>query len=56
MSGADARAVLETFYDKAKKDSPESAEPYIASGELALEKHDYALCLKRLAQPPMLAR
>src|SRR5687767_8211941 len=41
-AGADARQVLELFYDQAKKDSPTAVEPYIASGELALEKHDYA--------------
>jgi tetratricopeptide (TPR) repeat protein len=42
-SDADARQILELFYDQAKKDSPSSAEPWLASGELALAKHDYAL-------------
>lgn len=42
-SGIDARKVLEQQYDKAKKDAPQNAEVYIASGDLALEKHDYAL-------------
>ncbi|MDB5319602.1 MAG: hypothetical protein JWN40_1233 [Phycisphaerales bacterium] len=46
MNGVDARQVLENYYDKAKKDGPESAEPYLASGELALEKHDYGLALE----------
>ena len=46
MNGADARQVLENYYDKAKKDAPESAEPYLASGELALEKHDYGLAIE----------
>jgi len=46
LSGLDARQVLENYYDKAKKDGPESAEPYLASGELALEKHDYALAIE----------
>lgn len=41
--GVDARKVLETYYDPAKKESPQSAEPYVATGELALEKNDYAL-------------
>lgn len=41
--GGDARQVLETYYDKAKKDEPTSAEPYLAAGDLALAKHDYAL-------------
>jgi cytochrome c-type biogenesis protein CcmH/NrfG len=42
-SGADAKQVLETYYDKAKKDDPTSPEPHLAAGELALAKHDYAL-------------
>lgn len=42
-AGADARQVLELFYDQAKKDNPTAVEPYLASGELALEKHDAAL-------------
>jgi tetratricopeptide (TPR) repeat protein len=49
-SGVDARQVLELFYDKAKKDSPDSPEPYIASGELALEKSDYALAAESFAE------
>ena len=43
LAGADARQVLELFYDRAKKDSPSAAEPYIATGELALDKQDFAL-------------
>ncbi|MGB7160929.1 MAG: tetratricopeptide repeat protein [Tepidisphaeraceae bacterium] len=43
LSGADARQVLELFYDTAKKIEPGSALPYIASGELSLSKQDYAL-------------
>lgn len=41
--GADARQVLELFFDNAKKQEPSSADPWIAGGELALEKNDYAL-------------
>jgi tetratricopeptide (TPR) repeat protein len=43
LGGADARQVLELFFDQAKKDNPTSAEPYLASGDLALQKHDGAL-------------
>ncbi|MBN1418702.1 MAG: tetratricopeptide repeat protein [Planctomycetes bacterium] len=43
LRGADAREVLEHFYDRAKKDMPGYVEAYLAAGELALEKHDYAL-------------
>jgi tetratricopeptide (TPR) repeat protein len=43
LQGADARQVLETFYDRVRRDRPEFAETYLAAGELALAKHDYAL-------------
>ena len=43
MRGADARQVLETCYDRSKKDQPELVDAYLATGELALEKHDFAL-------------
>lgn len=42
-SGADAKQVLEQYFDKARKASPDAPEPYLATGELALEKKDYAL-------------
>ncbi len=42
-AGADARQVLEQYYDVAKKASPEAPESYYATGELALLKQDYAL-------------
>jgi tetratricopeptide (TPR) repeat protein len=42
-SGTDARQVLETYYDRAKRASPQSALPYLASGDLALQKQDFAL-------------
>ena len=32
--GADARRVLETFYDPVKKDQPEQVDAYLAAGEL----------------------
>ena len=43
LGGVDARQVLELFYDRVKKEEPESPDAYFASGELALEKNDYAL-------------
>lgn len=42
-SGADARQVLELFYDSAKRSNPSAPEPHLASGDLALAKNDYAL-------------
>ncbi|HEV2292710.1 MAG TPA: tetratricopeptide repeat protein [Tepidisphaeraceae bacterium] len=50
LSGADARQVLELFYDTAKKLDPASAVPHIASGELALSKQDYALAAESFAE------
>ncbi len=41
--GADPRQVLETFFDPVKKDQPQLADAYIAAGELALSKSDFAL-------------
>src|SRR5690606_29071430 len=38
----DPRQVLELIYDKARKESPGLREVWIAPGELALDKHDYA--------------
>jgi tetratricopeptide (TPR) repeat protein len=46
-AGADARKVLELYYDRAKKDSPTAVEPFMASGELALMKEDYALAAEQ---------
>lgn len=41
--GEDARQVLELFYDRVRKANPKYAEVYIASAELALDKHDHKL-------------
>ena len=41
--GADAKDVLGQIYNKIKKDLPRLPEAFVASGELALAKHDYGL-------------
>jgi tetratricopeptide (TPR) repeat protein len=46
LAGADARQVLELFFDMAKKNSPSAVDPYLASGDLALSKNDYALAVE----------
>ncbi len=46
-SGADAKTVLEKVFEVAKKADPKRREPYLASGELALSKGDFALAGKR---------
>ena len=43
IAGSDARQILELLYDRAKKDEPEAIEPYLASGDLALDKNDFAV-------------
>jgi tetratricopeptide (TPR) repeat protein len=50
LAGADARQVLELFYDQAKKVSPSAAEPHIAAGDLALDKQDFALAAEAYAE------
>ena len=43
LMGIDARQVLESFYDQAKKLDPALRDTYVATGDLALEKHDHAV-------------
>ncbi len=40
---ADARTVLEGFFDRAKKYNPRHRLPYLATGQLALDKNDLPL-------------
>ena len=46
----DAKEVLTGLYNKVKKDLPRLPEAYIASGELALAKHDYGLAAEAFEQ------
>jgi len=46
LFGSDAKAVLDQFYDPLRKALPEFRESYLAAGELALEKSDFALAAK----------
>jgi tetratricopeptide (TPR) repeat protein len=50
--GADARKVLDQFYDVAVKQAPEAVDAYLATAELALVKQDYALAAQTLAKAP----
>lgn len=43
---ADPKRVLETFYEPVKKQEPKNREAYLATGDLALSKHDFALASK----------
>ncbi len=46
LDGTDPKLVLDRLYDRVKKSNPKLREVYLASGELALEKHDFALAAK----------
>jgi tetratricopeptide (TPR) repeat protein len=46
LLGADARLVLENFFNPAKKAEPEFRDTYLAIGQLALDKYDYDLASK----------
>ena len=50
LRGADPKLVLDTLFDPARKADPTSREAYLASGQLALDKHDYALAAKRFEE------
>jgi tetratricopeptide (TPR) repeat protein len=48
--GADPKRVLDTIFDGARKKEPKLREVYLAGGELALEKHDFALAAKKFGE------
>jgi len=52
LRGADARKVLDRFYDVVTKQQPEFAEAYFATAEMALDKEDYALAAETLRKAP----
>jgi tetratricopeptide (TPR) repeat protein len=59
LKGVEPKLVLDRMFEVAKKFDPDSREVYLAIGELALDKHDYALAaktfqegLKRLPDDP----
>src|SRR4029078_12055361 len=48
--GADPKRVLDTDFEAAKKADPKERAVYLATGNLALEKHDHALAAKRFEE------
>lgn len=48
--GVDAKQVLDRIYNQIKKQQPNFVEAYLASGELALEKQDFALAAEAFEQ------
>jgi tetratricopeptide (TPR) repeat protein len=49
LLGADPRKVLDNLLEPAKKQNPDLRDTYLAIGELALEKHDFALAAKQFS-------
>ena len=46
LMNVDPKPVLENFFDKAKQLDPDCREAFLATGELALDKHDYDLAAR----------
>jgi tetratricopeptide (TPR) repeat protein len=55
IRGADARQILELFYDRVREADADLVEVYIATAELALAKHDYQVAAQTLEQAAKLA-
>jgi len=55
LQGADARKVLDQFYDVVTKQQPDFIEAYFAIAEMALAKEDYALAAETLRKAPKAA-
>jgi len=49
LLGADPRRVLENFFDRAKAADPSLRDTFLAMGQLAIDKRDYALAAKTFA-------
>lgn len=49
LLGADPKTVLERLFDLAQKTDPELRDAYLAAGELALDKHDYAIAARKFS-------
>jgi tetratricopeptide (TPR) repeat protein len=47
---ADPKRVLDQLFETARKADPKSRDVYLACGELALDKHDFALAAKKFAE------
>jgi tetratricopeptide (TPR) repeat protein len=50
LLGVDAKSVLERLYQLAQKADPSLRDTWLASGDLALEKNDYALAAKTYSE------
>jgi tetratricopeptide (TPR) repeat protein len=55
IRGADARQILELFYDRVRESDSDFVEAYLATAELALEKHDYQVAAQTLEEAAKLS-
>ncbi|HWB08327.1 MAG TPA: tetratricopeptide repeat protein [Pirellulales bacterium] len=53
--GVDPKKVLDSLYNDAKRQQPVLVDPWLASGELALEKNDFALAAELFERATKLA-
>jgi tetratricopeptide (TPR) repeat protein len=49
LIGGDPKRVLDAFFDPVRKEAPNVRDSYLASGQLALDKNDFALAAKTFA-------
>jgi tetratricopeptide (TPR) repeat protein len=49
LAGGDPKRVLDVFFDPVRKEAPNLRDSYLASGQLALGKNDFALAAKTFA-------
>src|SRR4029077_6036102 len=50
LRGLDPKRVLDTVFENARKADSKLADIYLASGRLALDKHDYALAARKFEE------
>jgi tetratricopeptide (TPR) repeat protein len=50
LAGGDPKSILDKVLVMAKRSEPKLRDVYLAAGELALEKHDYALAAKKFEE------
>ncbi|TWT51340.1 Tetratricopeptide repeat protein [Rubripirellula amarantea] len=50
MRGEDAREILKRFYDRVRDADPTYTDVFIATAELAIDKHDYAVAAETLEE------
>src|SRR5439155_18268163 len=50
LRGLDPKRVLDTVFENARKADPKLRDIYLASGQLALDKHDFALAAMKFEE------